>query len=66
MNEKETTKILATISAEYPYFMKDRDYDATIKLWQTVFEEDVYDRVASAVVSFIAMTRKDWHPYRGS
>ena len=66
MNKTETGKILASISEIYPSFRKDRNIEATAKIWLKIFEQVPYDRVMQALTSYIATDTKGFPPVPGA
>lgn len=66
MNMTETGKILAVISEMYPSFRKDRNIQATAKIWQQVFERTPYELVSQALTSYIATDTKGFPPVPGA
>lgn len=66
MNMKETGKILSVISEMYPSFRKDRNIEATAKIWQQIFAQTPYDLVSRALTSYIATDAKGFPPVPGA
>ena len=66
MNKTETGKILASISEIYPSFRRDRNIDATAKIWHRVFEQVPYEQVSRALMSYIATDTKGFPPVPGA
>ena len=62
----ETGKILAVISEIYPSFRKDRNIEATAKIWQQVFAQTPYEQVSQALTSYIATDTKGFPPVPGA
>ena len=66
MNENETGKILSVISEMYPSFRKDRNIDATARVWQKIFEHTPYAAVEQALMAYIATDTKGFPPVPGA
>ena len=66
MNENETGKILSVISEVYPAFRKDRNIDATARIWQKIFEHTPYEAVEQALMAYIATDTKGYPPVPGA
>ncbi len=66
MNENETGKILSVISEMYPSFRKDRNIDATARVWQKIFEHTPYAAVEQALMAYIATDTKGYPPMPGA
>ena len=66
MNENETGKILSIISEMYPSFRKDRNIDATARVWQKIFEHTPYAAVEQALMAYIATDTKGFPPVPGA
>lgn len=66
MNMTETGKILAVISEIYPSFRKDRNIEATAKIWQQIFAQTPYEQVSQALTSYIATDTKGFPPVPGA
>lgn len=63
MNNTETLKILSVLKVAYPNSYKDiskEDTAATAKLWQSMFADQPYELVATAVKMLIATSK--WIP----
>ena len=66
MNTEETGKILSVIAQIYPSFRKDRNIEATAKIWQQLFERVPYDTVSRALMNYIATDTKGFPPVPGA
>lgn len=66
MDKKETSRILAYITAVYPGFIKDRDPQVLNDLWQRIFRDTPFGAVEEAVFSFIASDTKGFPPTPGA
>ena len=66
MNMTETGKILAVISEMYPSFRKDRNIEATAKIWQQIFAQTPYEQVSEALTSYISTDTKGFPPVPGA
>ena len=66
MNKTETGKILASVSEIYPSFRKDRNIEATAKIWQRVFAQTPYELVSRALTLYIAADTKGYPPVPGA
>ena len=66
MNIKETQRILASITAVYPSFTKDRDCRILTQVWQQVFADVPYPDVSKALGAFFASDTKGFPPTPGA
>ena len=66
MNMKETQRILASITAIYPSFTRDRDCAVLARVWQQVFAGVPYPDVSRALAAFIASDTKGFPPTPGA
>ena len=66
MNKSETGKILSVIMEVYPSFRKDRNINATAKIWLQVFEKVPYELVSQALTAYIATDTKGYPPVPGA
>lgn len=66
MTKQETNKILALILEVYPTFGKDRNPELTSKLWSTLFEDEPYEWVEKALITFFATDTKGFPPTPGN
>jgi hypothetical protein len=61
----EMVKILTMISAYYPTFNNGRDPEVTSKAWHLLFENDSFQAVQSALLSYVATDTKGFPPMPG-
>lgn len=66
MNATETKKILKIIDSTYPSFMRERNPEVTLTLWQRLFETEPYELVENALMAFIATDTKGFAPMPGA
>ena len=66
MNLTETQRILASIQAVYPSFIKDRDIDVLEQVWLQVFANVPYEEVNRALGLFFASDAKGFPPTPGA
>ena len=66
MNQAETGKILAVISEIYPSFRKDRNIEATARIWHQIFAQTPYALVEQALTSYSATDTKGFPPVPGA
>ncbi len=66
MNMEETNQILASITAIYPVFVRDRDARTLAKVWQQVFNAIPYQLVNQALMAYIATDTKGFPPTPGA
>lgn len=66
MNMKETERILASVTAVYPAFAKDRDCHVLATVWQQVFSHVPYAQVNRALAAFFAGDVKGYPPTPGA
>jgi hypothetical protein len=62
----EMVKILTMISAYYPTFNNGRDPEVTSKAWHLLFENDSFQAVQSALLSYVATDVKGFPPMPGA
>ena len=66
MNLTETRRILASIQAIYPTFIKDRNIDVLEQVWLQVFADVPYEEVNRALGLFFALDAKGFPPTPGA
>lgn len=66
MDMNETRRILASITAIYPAFVKDRDPDVLSRIWQQIFARAPYSLVNQALTAYIATDVKGFPPTPGA
>ena len=66
LNLTETQRILASIQAVYPSFIKDRDIDVLEQVWLQVFADIPYVEVNRALGLFFASDAKGFPPTPGA
>lgn len=66
MTQTETGKILSVISEIYPSFKKDRNIQATARIWHRIFEQVPYALVEQALTAYIATDTKGFPPVPGA
>lgn len=66
MNAQETRKILKIIDGVYPAFMRERNPEVTLTLWQRLFADEPYELVENALMAFIATDTKGFAPMPGA
>ena len=66
MNLTETQRILASIQAIYPTFIKDRNIDVLEQVWLQVFADVPYEEVNRALGLFFASDVKGFPPTPGA
>ena len=62
----EMVKILTMISAYYPTFNNGRDPEVTSKAWHLLFENDSFQDVQNALLSYVATDTKGYPPMPGA
>lgn len=68
MTREDTIKILSVLRGAYPAFYRDitkQEAEATIALWESMFDEEPYVVVAAAVKAFISGDGKGFPPSIG-
>ena len=68
MTREDTIKILSVLRGAYPGFYRDttkQEAEATIALWQSMFDEEPYELVGAAVKAFISGDGKGFPPAIG-
>lgn len=68
MDRNDAMKILTVLKAAYPHSFKglrQRDAEALIELWQTMFAADPYEQVNAAVAALIATRKEGFTPTIG-
>lgn len=68
MDRTETLKVLAVLKAAFPHSFKDltrKDGEAMANLWQTMFTEEPYEVVNSAVAALISTRTTGFSPTIG-
>ena len=63
---EETNRILASVTAIYPAFTRDRDAEVLAQVWQQVFFRTPYRLVNQALMAFIAADTKGFPPTPGA
>ena len=66
MTVTETKKLLAIILGAYPLFQRDRDPEATVRLWHMIFENVPYQTVEKALLCYISTDTKGFPPMPGA
>lgn len=68
MTREDTIKILSVLRGAYPAFYRDitkQEAEATIALWESMFDEEPYALVSAAVKAFISGDGKGYPPAIG-
>lgn len=68
MTREDTIKILSVLRGAYPAFYRDitkQEAEATIALWESMFDEEPYALVSAAVKAFISGDGKGFPPAIG-
>ena len=66
MTSAEMVKILTMIAAYYPHFNDGRNAEVTAKAWYLLFENDSFQDVQNALLSYVATDTKGYPPMPGA
>lgn len=66
MTSAEMVKILTMIAAYYPHFNDGRNAEVTAKAWHLLFENDSFQAVQNALLSYVATDTKGYPPMPGA
>ena len=66
MTSAEMVKILTMIAAYYPHFNDGRNAEVTAKAWYLLFENDSFQSVQRALISYVATDTNGFPPMPGA